>query len=88
MRLSKRESTVWQVIWSRSPRDGGEFHVSGGTLGEDCNITRENASRAAKALESRGLIVVVRRGRLGNQTANVYRLPEALPTPSANPDAS
>ena len=87
MKLTKREANVWQALWSRSPRDGREFHVSGATLGADCGITRENASRATRALERHGLVVVVRRGRLGEGQANVFRLPRILPPPpSANPD--
>ena len=87
MRLTKREANVWQALWSRSPRHGGDFHVSGNTLGADCGITRENASRAARELERHGLVVVVRRGRLGEGQANVFRLPRTLPPPpSANPD--
>lgn len=87
MRVSKREAAVWQALWSRCPRDGRDFHVSGSTLGDDCGITRENASRAARELERHGLVVVVRRGRLGDGKANVFRLPRILPPPpSADPD--
>jgi hypothetical protein len=81
MRFPKRELAVLLALWDRQPRDGRPFAVSHATLGADCGIAREHAARAARSLERRGLVVVVKRGDRKTAAANLYRLPERLPEP-------
>ena len=81
MWLPKRELAVLLALWDRQPRKGRPFAVSNATLGADCGIAREHAARAARSLERRGLVVVVKRGDRKTAAANLYRLPKRLPEP-------
>jgi CRP-like cAMP-binding protein len=83
--LPSREIKVWLVLWSLADRSN-RVRVSHGTLAAICGIRREHAARTTKALERRGLLKVLVRGRTmgqtGKRTANVYEV--LVPTPFVN----
>lgn len=82
--LTKHEGAMLVELWNRAPRGGAAFRISHARLAEAAGIRREHAARAVRSLERLGLVQCIRRGRLGDQTANEYRLPARLPSPPAS----
>jgi len=68
---------VWEVMWDHLPASNEPFPLSHGTIGR--GIHRTAAARATAELERLGLLVCVRRGRLGSPDANIWRFPQSLP---------
>lgn len=70
---------VWEIMWDHLPATNEPFPLSHGTIAAEGRIDRTAAARAARALERLGLLVCVKRGRLGSKDANIWRFPQALP---------
>ena len=70
---------VWEVMWDHLPASNEPFPLSHGTIGREGGIHRTAAARATAELERLGLLVCVRRGRLGSPDANIWRFPQSLP---------
>jgi hypothetical protein len=70
---------VWEVMWDHLPASNEPFPLSHGTIGREGGIDRTAAARATRELERLGLLVCVRRGRLGSPDANIWRFPQSLP---------
>jgi hypothetical protein len=86
--LSWRELRVWVALF-RLADGSGRLRASHGTIAARCGIRREHAARTTKALEERGLLKVLVRGRTvgkaGKRTANEYEMlvPEPRPNSAA-----
>jgi hypothetical protein len=70
---------VWEIVWDHLPASNEPFPLSHGTIGREGGIDRTAAARATRELERLGLLVCVRRGRLGSPDANIWRFPQSLP---------
>jgi len=70
---------VWEVMWDHLPVTNEPFPLSHGTIAKEGGIDRTAAARATRKLERLGLLVCVRRGRLGSPDANIWRFPQSLP---------
>jgi hypothetical protein len=75
--LSRRELRVWIALY-RLADSSNRVRAGHGTIAARCGIRREHAARTTKALEQRGLLKVLVRGRTvgkaGKRTANEYEL--------------
>jgi hypothetical protein len=86
--LSPRELRVWVALF-RLADGSSRLRASHGTIAARCGIRREHAARTTKALEERGLLKVLVRGRTvgkaGKRTANEYEMlvPEPRPNSAA-----
>ena len=83
--LSRRELRVWIALY-RLADSSNRVRAGHGTIAARCGIRREHAARTTKALEQRGLLKVLVRGRTvgkaGKRTANEYEL--LVPEPWTN----
>lgn len=70
---------VWEIMWDHLPVANSPFPLSHGTIAAEGGIDRTAAAKATKKLEGLGLIVCIRRGRLGRPEPNTWRFPQALP---------
>lgn len=70
---------VWEVMWDHLPVTNEPFPLSHGTIAREGGIDRTAAARATRRLERLGLLVCVRRGRIGSPDANIWRFPQSLP---------
>jgi hypothetical protein len=75
--LSWRELRVWVALF-RLADGSSRLRASHGTIAARSGIRREHAARTTKALEARGLLKVLVRGRTvgraGKRTANEYEM--------------
>lgn len=70
---------VWEIMWDHLPSTNAPFPLSHGTIAREGCIDRTAAARATAELERLGLVVCIRRGRIGSKDANLWRFPESLP---------
>jgi hypothetical protein len=87
--LTPRELRVWMAIY-RLADSANRARASHDTIARLAGVRREHAARTTKALERRGLLRVLVRGRTvgqaGKRTANEYELlvPRPLPNRAAS----
>lgn len=70
---------VWEIMWDHLPATNEPFHLSHTTIAKEGEIDRSAAAHATPKLERLGLVVCVKRGRLGSQDANIWQFPQSLP---------
>ena len=70
--LSRAEVTVWLILW-RDTKPAGTAATSQADLGRRAGCDPRTVRRAIRVLETRGLLKVVRKGRLG-AGSSVYRV--------------
>lgn len=70
--LTPAERSCWLVLW-RDTKPGGLARTSQASIAKRAGISERAVRAALRGLERRGLLRVVRRGRLG-QGASAYRV--------------
>jgi hypothetical protein len=71
---------VWEIMWDHLPSTNAPFPLSHGTIAREGCTDRTAAARATAELERLGLVVCIRRGRIGSTEPNLWRFPESLPS--------
>lgn len=77
--LTPMQAHVWEIVWDHLPSTNQPFPLSHTTIAREGGIDRTAAARSTRLLEQLGMLLCVRRGRLGCSDANVWQFPQALP---------
>jgi hypothetical protein len=77
--LTPMQAHVWEIVWDHLPSTNQPFPLSHTTIAREGGIDRTKAAKATRELERLGLLVCMRRGRMGSPDANLWRFPQSVP---------